>query len=305
MSDSNRKLERLSIPRDLTGKSFLDIGCNEGFFCGVALERGAKRAVGIDYDAKALDLARQLYPRGEYIHSSWHPLPEGPFDVVQWSSAMHYEPDPAYVFGEIWKRLSPEGLFILECGAFDISSKEMVSAKRHSDTRWYPTLRLLTEELLRDFAVRIKAFGETTTGDPVPRFVFHCHKKIPTVLLIRGKTHDGKSALADTMLPSATKVIKTDFLITRLARGEFHHGPLESALKDLYPTTVTHGLQWMYDKIDDLNLTEYFASVLASNVVATDGLVVIEGAVSDKLRDSLSKKLINKARLWDTTRVTA
>lgn len=303
MSDSDRKLSRLTIPIDLTGKSFLDIGCNEGFFCGIALERGAKRVVGIDSDAKALTLAKQLYPKAEYIHSTWHPLPDGPFDVVQWSSAMHYEPDPARVFSEIGRRLTPDGLLILECGALDYSSKEMVPAKRHGDTRWYPTIRLLTEELLKDFAVRIMAFGEVTPGDPVPRFVFHCRKKIPSVLIIRGQTHDGKTALADTLLPAATKVVKADYLITRLARGDFHHGNLQLALKEIYPLSLTNGLQWLYDELDKRELSDEFAKVLAEAVAGSDNLVVIEGAISDKVCKSLSKRLGARARVWDATKV--
>ena len=34
--------------RPLKGLSVLDIGCNEGFFCGEALRQGARRVVGID-----------------------------------------------------------------------------------------------------------------------------------------------------------------------------------------------------------------------------------------------------------------
>jgi ubiquinone/menaquinone biosynthesis C-methylase UbiE len=303
MSNSSNKLSRLNIPRNLEGKAFLDVGCNEGFFCGVAIERGAARVGGIDYDAKALGLAKELYPGAQYLHSSWNTLPDGPFDVVLWTSAMHYEPDPAQVFSEIGKRLSPDGILILECGALDYSSKEMVPAKRHGDTRLYPTIRLLTEELLSDFSVRIMAFGELTEGDPVSRFVFHCRKKIPSVQLIRGSSYDGKSTLADTLLPAATKVVKTDFLVTRLARGDFHHGDLQRALKELHPIAVARGLQWLYDEIDVRGLSKELASVLAENVAATDDLVVIEGAVSVAVRDELSKKLSNKARIWDATKV--
>ena len=36
------------MPSDLTGKSVLDIGCSEGFFCRQVAKRGARRVVGID-----------------------------------------------------------------------------------------------------------------------------------------------------------------------------------------------------------------------------------------------------------------
>ena len=61
MVDSQRRLERLQIPADLRGKSVLDIGCNEGFFCNVAATRGARRVVGLEISESALRTARELY----------------------------------------------------------------------------------------------------------------------------------------------------------------------------------------------------------------------------------------------------
>src|ERR1044072_741458 len=46
-SQSLQKLKPLHIPA-LKGRSFLDVGCNEGFFCGYARFDGAERVVGID-----------------------------------------------------------------------------------------------------------------------------------------------------------------------------------------------------------------------------------------------------------------
>src|SRR5438874_7718060 len=45
---SIRKWEAMRMPSDLTGKSVLDIGCSEGFFCRQVAKRGARRVVGID-----------------------------------------------------------------------------------------------------------------------------------------------------------------------------------------------------------------------------------------------------------------
>jgi tRNA (mo5U34)-methyltransferase len=47
-----------SIPRDLTGKSVLDIGCNAGFYSIEMKRRGAARVVGIDSDPDYLRQAR-------------------------------------------------------------------------------------------------------------------------------------------------------------------------------------------------------------------------------------------------------
>ena len=60
-SDSLNKLTQLKI-LPLTAKSFLDVGCNEGFFCGYALFDGARKVVGIDINEKFINSARQNFP---------------------------------------------------------------------------------------------------------------------------------------------------------------------------------------------------------------------------------------------------
>ncbi len=47
-----------ALPRDLSGKTVLDVGCNAGFFSLELKRRGAKRVVGIDSDPRYLAQAR-------------------------------------------------------------------------------------------------------------------------------------------------------------------------------------------------------------------------------------------------------
>jgi tRNA (mo5U34)-methyltransferase len=47
-----------AIPRDLRGRTVLDIGCNAGFFSIKMKQRGADRVVGIDSDVRYLAQAR-------------------------------------------------------------------------------------------------------------------------------------------------------------------------------------------------------------------------------------------------------
>ena len=47
-----------ALPRDLTGKSVLDVGCNAGFYAMEMKRRGAVRVLGIDSDQRYLDQAR-------------------------------------------------------------------------------------------------------------------------------------------------------------------------------------------------------------------------------------------------------
>jgi tRNA (mo5U34)-methyltransferase len=54
------KFERFAdaIPKDLSGKSVLDIGCNAGFYSFEMKRRGAAEVIGIDSDERYLDQAR-------------------------------------------------------------------------------------------------------------------------------------------------------------------------------------------------------------------------------------------------------
>src|ERR1700759_2073880 len=54
------KWERFAhaVPRDLTGKSVLDIGCNGGFYAIEMKRRGAQRVVAIDDEVRYLAQAR-------------------------------------------------------------------------------------------------------------------------------------------------------------------------------------------------------------------------------------------------------
>jgi len=47
-----------AIPKDLTGKTVLDIGCNAGFYSIEMKRRGAERVLGIDFDPRYLAQAR-------------------------------------------------------------------------------------------------------------------------------------------------------------------------------------------------------------------------------------------------------
>src|SRR5215203_340873 len=47
-----------SIPKELGGKSVLDVGCNAGFYSIQMKRRGAERVVGIDTDDRYLEQAR-------------------------------------------------------------------------------------------------------------------------------------------------------------------------------------------------------------------------------------------------------
>jgi len=60
-SNVRRRFERtFEIAGDLGGASVLDLGCGSGRYLVEALERGAKRVVGVDFAPEMIDRARSL-----------------------------------------------------------------------------------------------------------------------------------------------------------------------------------------------------------------------------------------------------
>lgn len=302
MSDSRRKLARLRLPADMSGMSVLDVGCNEGFFCAESVRRGAARVVGIDFDAPRLDFARERYGALgiDFRYQTWERLPEGPFDLVLWTSAMHYERNPKRVLEAMRSILRPSGVLVLECGVVESAGKEMVRVNRHSDTQLYPTTRLLTEDFLAGYAWRCVAGGEVTEGDPVPRQVFHCTPRLPNVLLIGGPSGTGKSFLAAQIGGTAGgKVYSVDHLLTRLATAAYASSDVDRVVQANYdPDDLSKAHLAMHAA----GLDREWALVLAEFVTPDDSTVVFEGYLHPAVERELVAALAPRARVWGVTR---
>lgn len=109
-SNSPGKLTRLYLP-PLAGRSFLDVGCNEGYFCGFAFFDGAAKAVGIDIREDALTTARRLFPQCEFRLQNWGSLdPDERFDVILCASALHYANDQEALIHTLVAHLTPRYL---------------------------------------------------------------------------------------------------------------------------------------------------------------------------------------------------
>jgi SAM-dependent methyltransferase len=302
ISDTKRKLARLQLPESLAGKRVLDLGCNEGFFCGLAAQRGAIEVIGIDFEASNIEIAKQRYARDgiRFLLQSWADLPPGPFDLVLWTSAMHYEMDPRSVVNSIASRLAPGGLLVLECGVMMVPGRSFVPVPRIADTRWYPSRDFLVDEILANFSVRQVAEPEIAEGDFVPRVVFHCRQSLPTVILLRGQTGEGKTSLVERLRPSATKVIELDVLVSRMGENPYPHNALEKFMVSNYdPTDLTR----IYHGIDESDFARQYADWLSSSVAATDQVVIFEGFISDKQCALIEQSLRQKALVWDMKRV--
>lgn len=121
-SNSNIKLAASFGTDNIFGKTFLDIGCNSGFFSFTARQMGAKKVVGIDtgenWIEHAYDINKYFYNMGDiqFINQSFAEYESlHAFDIVFCASVFHYFKAQQFdVLKKIYNMLEPNGLLYLE-----------------------------------------------------------------------------------------------------------------------------------------------------------------------------------------------
>jgi SAM-dependent methyltransferase len=196
----------------------LDLGCNEGFFCGEALRQGAARVLGLDFNDGFLARARLRFPAAEFRAGTWWEIPDERFDVILFLSAIHYEPEQRALLQKLAGHLTPTGVLVLECGVAPGGRKVWEAVKRGDGVRRFPTTPMLAEELLKPYAVRAMGASVMQGGDPMPRQVFHCSLRRSTALLFVGPSTTGKSTLTRDLARRDIPLISTDQLLGRILR---------------------------------------------------------------------------------------
>jgi ubiquinone/menaquinone biosynthesis C-methylase UbiE len=217
-SDSIAKLTSLRLPERLDGKSVLDIGCNEGFFCQEAWRRGAKRVVGLDNQPTYISRARQRDPHTEYHLFDWSDLQQldETFDVILLLSALHYADDPRRLLRAAFRLVNPHGMLILECGVALGNEPKLVRVERPvGDVVHHPTLSMI-ESAFPAGVVRRIGPSVNQPGDQVRRFVFRVTRRKAIVMLIAGQGGSGKSTLAQQLQSDSVRVVSLDSLIWTL-----------------------------------------------------------------------------------------
>ncbi|HEX5961180.1 MAG TPA: methyltransferase domain-containing protein [Rhodanobacteraceae bacterium] len=213
------KLKSLQLP-DLNGRTFLDVGCNEGFFCGFAKFAGASRAVGVDNNDEFLRRARARFPDCEFLVQGWDRLPDGMFDVILLASALHYADDQPALIRRLVDALAPGGVLVVELGIFRSDKPEWITVKRGIDQRQFPTMPLLAS-LLDDYAWKWVGPSVRQSGDPVPRHVVHVSRRHPLAYLLLQPPASGKTSIARHLFPAAgVKVVSGDAVLLDIALGK-------------------------------------------------------------------------------------
>jgi len=223
-SDSLLKLKALRLPA-LAHKSFLDVGCNEGFFCGYALFDGANRVVGIDASAAFVSRACARFPKAEFLCQQWDVLPAEKFDVILLASALHYATDQAALIHRLMQSLGPDGTLVLELGVADGDAAQWVQVERGRDTRSFPTWSQLAQ-ILQPYAWKTLGKSVNQSGDPVPRFVVHVAQRKPIAFLLLQASGAGKTSVARSLfVPAGIPVVSGDACLTEILHGRLEVSP--------------------------------------------------------------------------------
>jgi ubiquinone/menaquinone biosynthesis C-methylase UbiE len=106
----------LSMLPDLRGARIVDLGCGFGWFCRWARNQGAQWMLAFDVSENMLKRAIEMtsddavvYRRSDLEEIE---LPEGEFDLVFSSLALHYIENLGHVFRSVYRALVPDGWFI-------------------------------------------------------------------------------------------------------------------------------------------------------------------------------------------------
>ncbi|WP_051257848.1 class I SAM-dependent methyltransferase [Desulfovibrio cuneatus] len=221
-SNSFHKLLSLSLPV-LQGKRVLDVGCNEGYFCGWAAFQKASYVHGIDYSPQFIANAKAWFPSCSFSCSDWNSLGSRMYDVILCLSALHYAPDQEAFIHRLMERLDPSGVLVLEIGVVESEEDSFVPVKRamrqgEYDIRLFPTFAKVSS-MLASYAFKYMGPSVQQAGDPLGRHVFHVQHKRPLAVLFMDAHYSGKSSVASALLRPEIPRIFGEALYHKIADG--------------------------------------------------------------------------------------
>lgn len=286
-SASQQKLAALRLP-SLSGKRFLDVGCNEGFFCGYALFENASRVVGMDKSVSAINKASARFPDAEFLNQSWDTLPEGPFDVITMLSALHYADDQEALIHQLMLLLADDGLLVLEISMAPGQQNEWVKVTRAIDERWFPTRNKLGS-ILKDYAWKVIGHSVKQAGDPLQRYVIHIRKLQPYAWLLMQEPGSGKSTIGRRMFNAkpGTKMLSGDSIYQQISQGKLDvSAPLRALITEDFSTATIDATT---RKVFEQGYTEALVQVWAKQAGFRDFAIdsYVPAAFQQQVKDAL------------------
>lgn len=303
-SKSTLKLEALALPERLDGESVLDVGCNEGFFCAEVVRRGAQRVVGIDSNESVIRSASQRTSEADFRCRDWWDLPDEHFDWILFTSAIHYERNPKELLTQIRSRLKPGGTLVLECGVFqnDRSKTWHVVERTDGGILQYPSWGMLLHSLLDGYAVRDIGVSVMQSGDPVPRYVFHCTDLRKVVIFVSGNSGTGKTILGRELAKQGLRVVQLDDEYSRFvsANTDESHGAVnffKTLFFDSLPNNQRGGVDTFLHKVVAMKEEDRFTRLVAELIGTDQAVTLLEGyhLQIPSLRKSLKRYLESKS----------
>lgn len=282
------KLVYLRLP-PLDGRSFLDVGCNEGFFCGFARYQGARRVAGIDMNGDFVHRAKTRFPDCEFLKQTWDTLPDEKFDVILLASAIHYAEDQPALIKRLVDQLTPDGTLVLELGIVSDPANHWVPVKRSIDTRYFPTMAKL-REVLEPYAWKYVGKSVSQAGDPTGRFVVHIRRRRPVAYLLMLPPSYGKTNIADGLFPKlGIRKVMGDQLLSSIVKGKAKASDnLKRAIDEAYEPDDVNWAR-ITEAIFDAGLANDYISAWAGTEARED--IAFDGYVPPQHHDLVTARL--------------
>jgi tRNA (mo5U34)-methyltransferase len=150
-----------TLPRDLSGRNVLDIGCNAGFYSIEMKRRGAGRVLGIDFDERYLAQARFAAEVCEvdieFRQMSVYNLAllRERFDVVLFMGVLYHLRHPLLALDLIHEHVARDVMIFqsMQRGApsiADVAANYDFSETRHFEQSGYPRLHFIEHRYAND-----------------------------------------------------------------------------------------------------------------------------------------------------------
>jgi 2-polyprenyl-3-methyl-5-hydroxy-6-metoxy-1,4-benzoquinol methylase len=186
-SNSLQKFKSCEYP-NMKGKTFLDIGCNSGYFCFKISEQTDEMVMGVDMDAPFINSANLLNgrifkkPNVSFKQENFFDSKDAfTFDVIQCLSVFHYFPEVNKIefLKKVHSKLNDGGVFLLEVEEFPSNNTPMVQNKiRPAGGAYdYPNQKWVIENTKELFSFGSRVDSPKQAGSLYNRFVYRLTKK--------------------------------------------------------------------------------------------------------------------------------